>query len=125
VQVVMNGPPPYSATLTIANPDGRSASSAFHVIALQPSISSISPSSVRLNQPSTLTVYGNNFHRGFSAAVITSTGTWPLTSAALTFVSHTQVRVQVTMGGSSSYPATLRITNAGGLSATGTFQVIP
>ena len=89
-----------------------------------PSISSILPSSVPLGQTTTLTVNGSSFQSGFSATVLTSGGTFPIAAAGLTFVSSNQIMVQVTMGGTPPYTATLQITNPGGGSATGTFQVV-
>src|SRR6185295_11039234 len=74
----------------------------------------------------TLTVNGANFASGFTASITTPAGTFPLPSGALTFVSSSQVKPQVTMGdpatGQNSYTATLIITS-GGQSVSGTFTV--
>lgn len=89
-----------------------------------PVIGSISPDTLTINQATTLTVNGTNFQPGLSAAVITTAGTFPLSNTAVTFVNSTQVRVQLTMVGTPPYPATLRMTNPDGQSATGAFQVV-
>ena len=91
---------------------------------LQPTISSITPNQVTVNQATTLTVNGSNFQSGFSATVITSGGSFPVAAAGLSFLSSGQVQVQVTMGSTPPYSATLQITNPGGAIATGSFQVI-
>lgn len=124
VQVTMNGNPPYSATLTITNPGGSSASGTFQIVAGAPAIASITPNPVTARVSTTLTVNGSNFQSGFSATVTTPSGVWPLAPAALTFVSSSQVKVQVTMNGTPPYAATLTITNPGGLSGSGTFQIV-
>jgi PKD repeat protein len=89
-----------------------------------PTISSINPSNVTVNQVTVLTVNGSNFKSGFGASVTTSLGTFNIAAAGLTFVNSNQVRVQVTMGGAPPLTATLRITNIDGQSVTGTFQVV-
>jgi hypothetical protein len=71
-----------------------------------------------------LTVNGSNFQSGFSATVITPSGTFPIASTGLNFINSTQVQVQVTMGGTPPYTATLRITNPDGQLTTGSFQVV-
>ncbi len=127
VQVTMGGTAPYSSTLSITNPDGQSANGTFQVVAPaapSPTISSISPSTVTINQTTTLTVNGSNFQNGFSASVITPNGTFPIASTGLNFVNANQVTVQVTMGNTPPYTATLRITNPDGKSVDGTFQVV-
>jgi YD repeat-containing protein len=116
-----------SYSIRVNNPDGgQSNTYGFNVgaAASTPTITSISPNSVAVNQPTTVTVNGSNFQSGFSAAVITSVGTYPIASAGLMFISSTQVKVQVTVGGTPPFTATLQITDPGRLSATGTFQVI-
>jgi len=117
VQVTMGGATPYTATLTITNPDSQSGSGTFQVVAPPanpPSITSISPSQVTVNTATWLDVYGNYFQSGFSAKVVTSGGTYPIASSGLTFISSTHVQVQVTMGGATPYTATLTITNPDG-----------
>lgn len=88
-----------------------------------PSISSISPSTVMVNQQTVLTVNGTNFQNGFAASVTGPDGTFNIASTGLSFVSSNQVQVQVTMGSTPPYSATLQITNPDTQSATKTFQV--
>jgi len=88
-----------------------------------PTITRITPSSVIVNELTTLTVTGNNFHSNFKAQVITSLGTFDIVQAGLNPVSSTQVKVQVVMGGTSPYNATLKIINSDQQSATHPFQV--
>src|SRR5205807_579011 len=124
VGVVMGGAAPYSATLKIINPDGQSATTTFQVtIGRAPcrSISSISPTSVQVNQATSIYVNGSNFQSGFSAQAITAGGTFPISD--FSFISSSQVRVGVVMGGAAPYSATLKIINPDGQSATTTFQV--
>ena len=89
-----------------------------------PMINSISPGTVYVNQNTTLSVSGWNFLPGFTASVTTPLGTFPLTGAALTFIDSQDLQVQVDMGGTNGYTTTLTISNPGGQSASGTFQVI-
>jgi YD repeat-containing protein len=89
-----------------------------------PTISSITPNQVPLNQTTPLTVNGSNFQNGFSASVTTPEGTYPISSAGLMFVTSNQVKVEVKMGGTTAYTATLNITNPGGKAAAASFQVI-
>ncbi len=91
--------------------------------AAPPSISNIT-SPVAVNQTTNLVVNGANFQNNFTAAVTTASGTFPIAAAGLTFVSSSQVRVQVNMGGIPPYVATLRITSRDNQSATGQFQVV-
>jgi RHS repeat-associated protein len=92
--------------------------------ATQPSISSISPSSVIVNQQTLLTVEGSNFQEGFAASVTGPAGTFNIDPSGLLFVSNSQVRVQVKMGSTPPYSATLRLTNPSMQSATKDFQVV-
>ena len=125
VQVTMGGTPPFGATLTITNPDNSSATGNFQVITgAAPTISVISPGQVVVNQPTTLTVMGSNFERGFSASVSSIYGTFAIASAGLAFVSSSEVQVLVTMGGTPPFQATLTITNPDGSAATGNYQVV-
>src|SRR5947209_8638884 len=89
-----------------------------------PTINSINPSNVVVNQVTVLTVNGSNFQSGFGATVTTSLGTFSIASAGLTFINSGQVLVQVTMGGTPPLSATLKITNPDGQSTTGNFQVV-
>ena len=129
VQVTMGATPsaPYTATLRITNPDGKSAKGTFQVVeATPPVVSAISPNSVEVGVSTTLIVTGRNFQTGFTATVSTAGGTSTIPPAGLSFVDSTQLRVQVTMGATPSppYTVTLRIMNPDGRSATGTFQVV-
>ncbi|HEX8197364.1 MAG TPA: IPT/TIG domain-containing protein, partial [Pyrinomonadaceae bacterium] len=127
VQVTLGGTLSYTATLRITNPGNQSADGTFQAVpptTSAPTISSISPSEVTVNQTTTLTINGSNFQNGFAATVITINGSFPIASSGLTFVNSNQVKVQVAMGGSPPYNATLRITNPDGKSADGTFQVV-
>jgi murein DD-endopeptidase MepM/ murein hydrolase activator NlpD len=124
VQVTMGGTAlPLNATLKLQNPDGQSSTGTFRVVAAAPSINSISPSTVRLNQTTVLTVSGANFRLPVRAYVITSQGTFQIATSGITFVSGNQVRVSVRMGGTTSYGAQLRLVNPDGQSATRSFQV--
>ena len=126
VQVTMGGSSlPYTATLRLRNPDGQSATGTFQVVAPAPNISSIIPSTVRLNQTTTLTVNGANFRSPVRVFVITASGTFEIAAAGITFVSSNQLRVSVRMGGTSSYTAQLRVQNPDGQRATSSFQVMP
>jgi len=126
VQVTMGGSTlPMTATLRLQNPDGQSATGTFQVVAPRPTISSIVPSTVRLNQTTILTVNGANFRSPVRVFVITSSGTYEIASVGITFVSTNQLRVSVRMGGTSSYSAQLRVVNPDGQSATSSFQVMP
>lgn len=123
VDIKLGGNTGYIAQLTITNPGGLSDSRAFLVTApVQPSISSITPATVPAKQPTTLTVAGGGFRPGFSATVITPSGTFPLDASALGYQSVNQVTADVYMG-NTGYRATLIITNPGELSASGSFQV--
>ena len=124
VGVVMGGTAPYTATLKIINPDGQTASTTFQVTAATsapPTITAIDPTSVTVNQATSINVTGTNFRSGFTAQAITSGGTFPISDTQ--FISATQVRVGVVMGGTASYTATLKVINPDGQSATTTFQV--
>ena len=126
VGVVMGGTAPYTATLKIINPDGQSATTSFQVTAAPipaPTISTINPTSVQANQTTSIYVNGSNFRSGFTAQAITSGGTFPISDTQ--FISASQVRVGVVMGGTAPYTATLKIINPDGQSATTTFQVTP
>lgn len=123
VNIKLGGNTGYKVQLTITNPGGLSASSTFMVTApVQPSISSITPGTVPLKQTTTLTVTGAGFQPGFSATVITPSGTFPLDASALGYRSVNQITANVYMG-SSGYRATLIVTNPGGFSASGSFLV--
>ena len=89
-----------------------------------PTIIDISPTLVAVNQTTNLFVNGANFQNNFVASITTPNGTFPIAAAGLTFVNSSQVRVQVNMGGTPPYTATLRITNPDNQSATGQFQVV-
>jgi murein DD-endopeptidase MepM/ murein hydrolase activator NlpD len=126
VQVTMGGSTlPMTATLRLQNPDGQSATGTFQVVAPPPTIYSIVPSTVRLNQTTILTVNGANFRSPVRVFVITSSGTYEIASVGITFVSSNQLRVSVRMGGTTSYSAQLRVVNADGQSATSSFYVTP
>ena len=94
------------------------------VIEQVPVINNIDPPTIAVNQTINLVVNGANFQNNFTASITTPSGTFPIAAAGLTFVNSTQVRVQVNMGGTPPYTATLRITNPNNQSATGQFQVV-
>jgi PKD repeat protein len=122
VQVTMGGSPPYSATLRITNPDSQFAAGQFQVVSTTnapPVITSVSPLSVPINQPRILTVQGQNFRQNFTARV----QGFDIAQAGLTFVSSNEVLVQVTMGGTPPYQASLVLTNPDGQTATSSFNV--
>ncbi|MGH9841857.1 MAG: fibronectin type III domain-containing protein [Blastocatellia bacterium] len=109
------------------NPGGQASNQFNFTVAppsVTPTISSINPDQVVVNQATTLTINGRNFQSGFRAEIIVPLDTFPLASASLTFVDSTQIRVQVAMSGTPPYSATLRVTNPDNLSASGTFQVV-
>lgn len=122
VQVNMSGTPPYQATLRITNPDNQSATGQFQVVSTNsppPVIISISPSQVLVNQPTTLTVNGNNFQPNFRVSIqgleIPQTG--------LNFINSHEIRVQTTLTGTPPYQASLLLTNPDNQIANGNFNV--
>jgi hypothetical protein len=92
-------------------------------VAVKPTIGSVTPNPVKVNQTTTLTVNGSNFLSGLSATVSTPTGVYSIAPGGVTFVNANQVRVLVTMGGTPNYNATLTLTNPGGLAASTGFTV--
>ncbi len=126
VDVKMLGAPPYPATLKIINDDGQFATGAFQVAgtgAPAPTISNITstPSPVPIGTPTWLTVTGDNFVNKPEIRISWPNcgGSCPATIApeAVQFVSSSQVRVQVNMGGTPSYQATLYLKNPDGQNA--------
>ena len=91
-----------------------------------PFISRIDPPTVVFNQMKTLTVHGSGFQPNFTAEIVTpaSPNPFPILSGGRIFDNAGQVRVQVEMGGTESYAATLRIKNPDHKVATGNFQVV-
>jgi hypothetical protein len=92
-------------------------------VAVKPTLSSVTPNPVKVNQTTTLTVNGSNFVSGLSVTVSTPTGVYSIAPVGITFVNANQVRVLVTMGGTPNYNATLTVTNPGGLAASAGFTV--
>ena len=120
VQVNISGTAPYTATLRITNPDNQSAIGQFQVVSTTnppPVINSISPSQIPANQTRTLTVYGSNFQPGLS---VHSTSIVP---PKLTYISSSEVQVQVTMGGNPPYLTSLALNNPDGQTAAKIFSV--
>jgi hypothetical protein len=89
-----------------------------------PFISGIEPTSVISGQLTTLVITGGNFQPNFTAEVTSPAGTFPILSGGRTFVSNSQVKVQVQMGGTPPYSASLRIKNPDLQSSTRDFQVV-
>ena len=92
---------------------------------LRPTITSISPSPVTAEQPTTVTVEGSNFMNGLTATVTTSSGWVPILSLT---VAANRLWLQLKMSATSPVPpyiATVTVSNPGGLSTSGTFQVAP
>jgi hypothetical protein len=108
--------------IRITNPGGGSAEISFQAITDTPTITSINPTSVTVNQATSIFVHGANFQSGFTAQAITSAGTFDISDR--TFENTTQVRVGVVMGGTAPYTATLKIINPAGAFANATFQVV-
>ncbi len=122
VRVNMTGTPPYTATLRINNPNNQSTAGQFQVVSTTnppPFIGSISPSQIPTNQQRTLTVNGSNFKPGFRVSVQGA----EIATAGLTYISNTEVQVQVTMGSVPPYQASLTLTNPDGQTASGNFSV--
>ena len=88
-----------------------------------PTITSVAPRSISANQTGTFTVNGANFQIGFKASLLVEGNRFEVSPSAVTLVSPTLVRVVMFLGGSGPYPATLRITNPDGKSASIGFEV--
>jgi len=127
VQVLMLGSPPYNPTLKIVNDDGQFATASFSVTgtgAPPPSITNITPSLVTVNQVTTLTVTGSNFvNKPAVKVTVPNSGTFDIAPAGVTFVNSGEIRVQVQMGGTPPYQATLKAINPDLQSATRPFSV--
>ena len=92
---------------------------------IQPTITSITPNPLNAGQPAIVTVAGTNFQTGLTVAVTTDVG--PVTPSNV-IVGPNQVQFQISMSASSPTPpywARAVITNPGGVSIAGNFQVIP
>ncbi|MBK9173217.1 MAG: VCBS repeat-containing protein [Chloracidobacterium sp.] len=127
VQVVMLGAPPYSATLKVVNDDGQFDTETFQVTGAgnpEPTINNIAPNPVTVNQTTTLTVTGTNFVNEPTVKVTTPDGTWDIHPSKVQFDNSNQIRVEVNMGSTPPYQATLHVKNPDQQSATRQFSVV-
>ncbi|MFN0141780.1 MAG: FG-GAP-like repeat-containing protein, partial [Pyrinomonadaceae bacterium] len=127
VQVLMLGAPPYNATLKIVNDDGQFATGTFQVTGAggsAPTITNIAPNSVTVNQTTMLTVTGANFVNEPLVKVSANGGTYDIDPSVVFFDSSTQIRVQVNMGSTPPYQATLKVINPDQQVATRGFNVV-
>ena len=111
--------------IRVNNPNGGGQSNTYNftVRAAAPTITNVNPDPATAGVDTALIVSGINFRTGFSASVTTPDGTSNISSSQLTFISSTEIHVQVTMHGTPQYQATLKIFYSNGQSTTGTFQV--
>ena len=87
-------------------------------------ITSVAPDLVPPDVETWLTVRGANFQAGSTAEVSVGNETYQITPAGVQFISGSELRISVKMVGQANrYPATLRITNPDGQSATHGFTV--
>ena len=123
------GTPSNDITLKITNSSGQTNTASAKVIVqivAAPTITLISPSSVQLKQPTTLTVNGTNLLNITKIQVTTPLGVFPPNNASLpiNIVNAGQLTTSVNMDGTPSYTASLVLTNSQGQVTAYPFQVV-
>jgi len=109
-----------AGTVRVTNPDTKWAESPFTVNSVKPNIASINPNFGNRNTTIWVTASGSDFLSGISA----STSGSPLSISQVTWVSATQVNVQVTIGFSlTTVYRDIILTNPGGGADSAQFQI--